>query len=596
MGQRSHPPTLNDNFDNDDASSRVEATSDDPTRDARAGEGDPAFRPFRAWASNYETRESTWSRLRSRVTSMFSRKRESAVVSASSVPVAEPETDPPAVAPPDDFRFPWSRPDSDSAVPRHAESFDSLDAALPASDIQGAPARVDSDRPGDGFFARLFGKSAAPTTPESSIEVHEDRIDAAAHALDEVGQEQFESFEGKSEEDEPSFTSVEEALPAAVEEPPPVTLGELTKPPKVDANSTTAEAPLVFIPALDEIEMPPPAAPEKPAFDGESTQDIEVNTDEFAIPGLEGPTDPLELEKKRSWTDSFIARLFRRGDAKTEGANADAEAARTSSAFLLAKFKAFYNEIIRLQHQKSEFTAGFATAILTDMHAEASPDAAAEALSKRLSELLELQAAEAKWMGGEAGARYPDAQYAMAALADEIFTYNEWEGQVAWPKFSLERKLHRSHDAEVEVFRRIDRLLKETPDSVIARDLARVYLLVLAAGFQGKWRPFKLTRPLAEYRRRLYEYIYGADPLMLYAPERRVCPDAATRTLEGHAVSRFTALQRWAAIVVFLVVSYTIVAHVAWSRASADLQDVTARIKSGDGRGGGSAAGEVARP
>ncbi|HMC55551.1 MAG TPA: DotU family type IV/VI secretion system protein [Gemmatimonadaceae bacterium] len=479
-----------------------------------------------------------------------------------------------------------------------------------------------SERAKPGFFARLF-RSATEAEDSPAIEVHEDRIDAAAHALDQVGQEQFESFEGRSSSADRSFASVEDALPAATASAPakpPVletpsrtaadapspavdetlTLGELTQPSaKVDANSTTGEAPLVFIPALEDIDVPAAPAPGATrggrSFDGDSTQDIEIKTDEFEIAALEGPTHPMDLAPKRSWTGAFLARLFRRSDAKLEAVAADADAARVSSAFLLAKFRAFYNEIIRLQHQKSEFIAGFATAILADVTVEASPDAAAEALSKRLSELLELQIAEAKWMGGEAGLRYPDAQYAMAALADELFTHSEWEGQAAWPKFSLERKLHKSHDAEMEVFRRIDRLLKESPDSVVARDLARVYLLVLAAGFKGKWRPFGLTRPLAEYRRRLYEYIYGADALMLYASDRRVCPDAATRTLEGHAVSRFSALQRWVAVVVFLVVSYTVVAHIAWSRASADLQDVTGRIKTGGGDVGGAAAGEVSR-
>lgn len=608
MGQLSHQSTLNGNFDNDDASSRVEPTTDEPTPDA--SQGDPAFRPFRAWASNYESRESAWTRIRARVRSIFSRSQAPAIARAETA--SDPGAQAPAVAPPEDFRFPWPGAGEEvSAATSRAqaqESFDSLDDALPATEHDDV-ARRDGDaaQRSSGFFARLFNRGPAPSAgDDAAIEVHEDRIEAAAEALDQVGQEQFESFEGKSNAGEP-FPSVEEALP---------TLGDLTQSePRVDANSTTAEGPLVFIPVLDAIETPPPrpfrpassapptpsapTVPTEPApeeadatFDGGSTQDVEVKTDEFEIAALEGPTDAMDL-KKRSWTSTFFARLFRRGDTKLETIGADAEeAARVSSGFLLAKFRAFYNEIIRLQHQKSEFTAGFATAILADMATDATPDAAAEALSKRLSELLELQAAEAKWMGGEAGMRYPDAQYAMAALADEIITHSDWEGKAAWPRFSLERKLHRSHDSEVEVFRRIDRLLKEQTDSVVARDLARVYLLVLAAGFKGKWRPFGLTRPLAEYRRRLYEYIYGADPLMLYADDRRVCPDAASRTLEGHAVSRFTALQRWVAIVVFLVVSYTVIAHIAWSRASADLKDVTARIQS---TGGGAAAGEVSQ-
>jgi type IV/VI secretion system ImpK/VasF family protein len=254
--------------------------------------------------------------------------------------------------------------------------------------------------------------------------------------------------------------------------------------------------------------------------------------------------------------------------------------------FLFSKFKAFYNEIIRFKHQKTEFAAGFSTAILTDFNADLSPDAAAAAQSEQLKTMLELQMAEAAWMGGEAKDRYPDAQYAMAVMADELFMHMEWDGQAAWRNHLLEVKLYRSHAADVELFKRIDKLLKESPNSHVARDLARVYLLVLAAGFQGKYRPFGLPRALAQYRQRLYEYIHQGDSLMLYAPDRKIFPEAASRTLEGHAVGRFSSLQRWAAILVFLVLGYTVLAHYAWNRVSADLKDVTERIRAASSTSG----------
>ena len=314
-------------------------------------------------------------------------------------------------------------------------------------------------------------------------------------------------------------------------------------------------------------------------------EEITARTDEFAVPrrGLGADRavtdgDTLEL-RERGFFASFWARLFGSRSAASEAAAEQGEAAKAAAGFLLSKFRAFYNEIIRFQHQKNEFTAGFATAVMAVDNPDAEPDAEAEGLSKRLSELLELQAAEAKWMGGEVAQRYPDAQFAMAALADELFGNTEWSGRASWPKFRLEPKLYRTHGADLEVFKRIDKLLKELPDSTVARDLARVYLLVLAAGFQGKWRPFGLLRPIAEYRRRLYEYVHGADPLMLYADDRRIFPDAVTRTVAGQAISRYSGAQRWAAILAFLIVTYTVVAHVAWSRASSDLKDVTSRIK-----------------
>ena len=567
----------------------------DDSRPTTGEQDENSVRRFRAWASAHEPHDSWWERARARFAALFTRRKKTADVAVdefddehgdveSEVPAPSYASatlnqtlDDGAVAPPPGFKFPWPRagagssapvitaapPDSGYAPPPPPDDvFESVDDALPVDEV----AEVNDTAPDTkrSLFSRLFNRTATPArdeTDELEIEVHEDRIEAAAQALDEAGAEQFESFDGAHTAVPPQkFVSVDDALPPA--------------------DCTTAEVSVQEIPALREVEVAPLDADEPT---------IEEKTDEFEIAALEGPTDPMgevgehtaQVERKNFWT-STLARLFRRGDTQVESVGADEEeAARASAGFLLAKFRAFYNEVIKFQHQKSEFSAGFATAMIADYTSDLSPDAAAEALSKRLSELLELQAAEAKWMGGEAAERYPDAQYAMAALADELFTFSEWEGQASWPTFSLERKLHHSTAADVELFRRMDTLLKESPDSPIARDLARVYLLVLGAGFQGKWRPFELVRPVAEYRRRLYEYIYGTDPLMLYSSDRKVFPAAASRTLQGHAVSRFTAAQRWAAILVVLVVTYAVVAHLAWARVSADLKDVTARIQTG---------------
>jgi type IV/VI secretion system ImpK/VasF family protein len=308
---------------------------------------------------------------------------------------------------------------------------------------------------------------------------------------------------------------------------------------------------------------------------------IEKKTDEVVVvtePIIEVPTKPIRwpaltliLQRLRLW----------RATAKppAPAAAAAATVVENNTVFLYSKFRTFYNEIIRFKHRKTEFTAGFSTAMMSEAAAlPTDAQGAAEALSKKLLEVLELQGAEAKWMGGEIAARYPDAQYAMAALADETFTTLDWEGQGAWQDHLLEQHLFRTRAAAYDLFKRIDRLLKDAPNSAVSRDLARVYLMVLAAGFHGKYRQFGLTRALTEYRQRLYEYIYRDDALLLYAPDRMLIPEIATRTVIGQAVSRVSSAQRWAAILAFVAVSYVVIAHVAWNRVSADLKDVTGRI------------------
>ena len=363
-----------------------------------------SVRPFKSWASGYEAEPSMWSRVRHRIAGLFRRSGENATA-VEEVPMLfvaprKANGDPAAVAPPDDFKFPWTRSGVETGTPTVEENFSSVDDALPAADV------VDDDvsQPRKHGLDKLFPKHAEESSAsELPIEIHEERIDAAANALDKAGEQNFESFAPRPQgAKDASFANVDDALPSE------------------------STLPLIYEPG-------PPQEP----------------TDEFNIvtigelqlkPYKEEPT--LELEPKGFSAKSFLRKLLRVADTELQAISAkEAEAVKMSAIFLLAKFRAFYNEIIRFQHQHSEFTAGFATAVMSTESADTGPEAAAEGLSKRLSELLDLQMAEAKWMGGEAAERYPDAQYAMAALADETFSHMEWEGKAAWPQFSLERKI-----------------------------------------------------------------------------------------------------------------------------------------------------------
>lgn len=309
---------------------------------------------------------------------------------------------------------------------------------------------------------------------------------------------------------------------------------------------------------------------EIPVFDeGEKTDEFQV----VEAPAPEGAT--METQPV-----GFFGRLFGRKDAAVSGEGAATPApAEDTIPFVLAKFRTFYNEIIREKHQKSDVISGFATAVLSAAPSDmADPDFAAQLLSKRLSEMLELQAAEANWTGGDAAKYYPEAQYAMVALADETFSTIDWPGRSAWHKNMLEPRMYGTRAADIEFFKRIDKLLKDPAPEKGARDLARLYLMVIASGFRGKFRVPNVRRPLAEYRRRLYEFSHQADPLELYARDRRIFSEAAEHTLASRAVGRFTSAQRWIATVLVLVILYFGISHYAWNRLSADLKDIMSRI------------------
>jgi type VI secretion system protein ImpK len=434
-----------------------------------------------------------------------------------------------------------------------------------------ASAREDDSRPSlwarlRGRIARLFGRRRAEESEEtmhanvlaSENVHHSDELNAiareAAQRIDDLTADpvtppsDFKFPWTQSDSDLPliegTFDSVDAALPRA-EKP---SRGE-----PLDDFDAFAEAETDPVPKAD-------AEPTPKLVEPDATQEV--------------PRPP-----------GLIARLLRRRKevAVEERTETEKPSAEINPTFLVSKFRSFYNEILTQKHQGSDITSGFATAILPqDSHDNlpgVTADQAAESLSVRLLQMLELQHAEATWMGGETAARYPEAQYAMAVLADETLSTLEWKGRSAWPQHSLEMKLYKSHAADLEFFRRVDRLFKERDPSPVARDLARVYLLTVAAGFRGKYGVFGLTRALHEYRQRLYEFVYDGDALMLYADDRKLFADATSRTIAGKPIARFSGAQRWVAVLVAVLIGYTVLAHLAWNRASADLRDVTARVE-----------------
>jgi type VI secretion system protein ImpK len=104
--------------------------------------------------------------------------------------------------------------------------------------------------------------------------------------------------------------------------------------------------------------------------------------------------------------------------------------------------------------------------------------------------------------------RYRQAQYVMAAVADDAFVRIQWSGAEGWTMSPLETELFGSRCAGQLVFDRIDRLIAGTdPDG---RPLAEVYLTALALGFEGKYAGLPHgKKQIALYRRRLRTFVFG---------------------------------------------------------------------------------------
>lgn len=247
-----------------------------------------------------------------------------------------------------------------------------------------------------------------------------------------------------------------------------------------------------------------------------------------------------------------------------------------SSSFLFAQFREFYREVARLKRtvafappvsepERVAFASVGGSPTSTSLAYAGSTVAAGPAVTgvwQQLLTLLERQALEAGQGGSFAYEVYREAQYVMAALADEVFLHLEWEGKSTWPL--LEARLFQTHVAGEEIFARLDRLLQRRDPFYL--DLAAVYFMALSMGFQGKYRGLD-NRECMEYRRQLFRMIYRRDP-KLFTATGHLFPQAHQHTLDKMQVKRLPAQWTWLWLVGLVLVAWMGLSQYAWHSAT----------------------------
>lgn len=250
----------------------------------------------------------------------------------------------------------------------------------------------------------------------------------------------------------------------------------------------------------------------------------------------------------------------------------------TSESFILEQFREFYEEVIQLK-QRVGMDSWVFSETEGDNGEEADEDSLWSPTSvwKQLLSMLQRQGITARRRGGDFGEEYyREVQYLMAALADDIFVHLPWRGSQAWNSNLLESKFFKTHNAGEAVFRRLDEILAGRDP--IQLDLAKLYLLALSLGFEGKFRgTADGTQRLAMYRRELLEFISERDPA--YDPSAATLfPATYDSTLDQGKGQKLPYLRRWlmafpAVLAVWFGVSWWI-----WSRLMSDLRPAVDRI------------------
>ncbi len=129
-----------------------------------------------------------------------------------------------------------------------------------------------------------------------------------------------------------------------------------------------------------------------------------------------------------------------------------------------------------------------------------------------LAQVLRNQATEAGESGASGFNLYKEAQYAMVALADEIFMSGmiDWPGKSDWNSYPLEMAFFNTRSAGQSLFEKIEQVLSRRDPG--ERDLAEVYFNVISLGFHGKYFAQRQkqapgsqsSQELADLRRRLH--------------------------------------------------------------------------------------------
>jgi len=239
---------------------------------------------------------------------------------------------------------------------------------------------------------------------------------------------------------------------------------------------------------------------------------------------------------------------------------------------LLRDFEEFYSEAIWLRARAESQWASGASMEDTGAIADVS-----RAIWSRLADLLERQARSTNTTAGDIGyGLYREGQYVMAALADEIFLNAEWAGRDYWNQHLLESHLFNSNVAGEEIFRRVDKLLRE-PERGYS-DIYALYLWAFSLGFRGKYRGAEDGGRIDEIRRRLFIRVYHRKPQQP-GENRRLFSNCYDHTLDLGTARMLPSPHRWYWGLAAAVFLWILISTIVWHGLTDDLRDELSKIR-----------------
>jgi type VI secretion system protein ImpK len=199
----------------------------------------------------------------------------------------------------------------------------------------------------------------------------------------------------------------------------------------------------------------------------------------------------------------------------------------------------------------------------------------AQLVWRTLMDLFRRNAVQVMRTTGTPTDNYFEAQYVMAAVADEVFIHLDWEGKRAWTANLLETALFQTHVAGELFFDKLDRLLRDRDPA--DKSLAMVYLTALSLGFRGKYHGLNDHGKLRRYRQDLVAFAFR-QPQDLEGHGKIAFPDCYLKNLRKEKKKKLTNPRVWVAVLALVVVTYLAVSHGIWMSLTSRIERANQRI------------------
>ena len=210
------------------------------------------------------------------------------------------------------------------------------------------------------------------------------------------------------------------------------------------------------------------------------------------------------------------------------------------------------------------------------------PDIDPELLLDRLQSYIEADIRDFARQGTDLlVAQFREAQYAMVALADDIFLHEvAWNGRDTWRYNHLEHRIFQSRLAGDRIFERIEGLLAANDRRLI--QLASVYLCILSLGFKGRFRGTDDDTLLRSQAARLFRLVSGREPALFaeWSGHHRqpVIASAYAHTVSADRANPGPWRLDWRRLLAAAAATWLVGGQILWLSASAPLSDAAAAV------------------